>query len=66
MHKRLKGISILNGDVMGAPVQNGTNGAVQIQWFGTDIATLWFMLLETSGENFTKVNIDSINVVTCN
>ncbi len=66
MHKRLKGISILNGDVMDAPVQNGTNGAVQIQWFGTYIAMLWFMLLETSGENFTKVNIDSINVVTHN
>lgn len=36
MYKRLKGIPILNGDVMDAPVEN-----VQawLMWFSTDLAT---------------------------
>lgn len=38
MHKRLKGIPILNGDVMDAPVQNGNAGLDK--WFSTDIALL--------------------------
>jgi len=38
VHKRLKGIPILNGDVMGAPVQNGIAGLDK--WFSTDIALL--------------------------
>lgn len=36
MHKRLKGISILNGDVMDAPLQNGI--ADLEKWFSADIA----------------------------
>lgn len=38
MHKRLKGIPILNGNVMDAPVQNGIAGLDK--WFRTDLALL--------------------------
>lgn len=38
MHKRLRGIPILNGDVMDAPVQSGSEGLDN--WFSTDIVVL--------------------------
>ena len=38
MHKRLKGIPILNGNVMDAPVQNGIAGLDK--WLRTDLALL--------------------------
>lgn len=58
MHKRLKGIPILNGDVMDTPVQNGIAGPDK--WFSTDIALLkdrhrqplcsFCVLMKTTGE----------------
>lgn len=53
MYKRLKGISILNGELMDAPVKAGLD-----KWCGTDIAMLndrykqplCFMLMKTTGE----------------
>lgn len=56
MQKRLKGIPILNGGVMDAPIENGI--ADQDKWFSTNIAPLkdrhkqhlCSMLMKTTGE----------------
>ena len=63
MHKRLKGIPILNGDVMDAPVQHGI--ADLDKWFSTYIA----LLKDTTSlyvpwrKSFTEfVNLDVVNV----